>query len=197
MTTPASHAPYALNTTQFVETMQSDLDVNDFAPWLDDAEWGDFLAYNPLKQGFYRPDSTPRGQSFNALSLGSPFTIQLARTRAFERLKNLGLLPENSRFDPRCYFSRLYPDDSIVMHDDTGRIESGDDVLHVAFSVMLYLNDVEGGALHLPEFEKTVLAKQGNMVIFSADVKHAVQPIVAGVRDAVLFRVYEVEPRDQ
>ena len=83
------------------------------------------------------------------------------------------------------------------MHDDTGRIESGDDVLHVAFSVMLYLNDVEGGALHLPEFEKTVLAKRGNMVIFSADVKHAVQPIVAGVRDAVLLRVYEVEPRDQ
>ena len=51
--------------------------------------------------------------------------------------------------------------------------------------------------MHLPEFEKTVLAKRGNMVIFSADVKHAVQPIVAGVRDAVLFRVYEVEPRDQ
>lgn len=197
MTTPVSHKPYALNTTQFIDRQQVVIDHDTLMPFLEDATWEDFMAYNPLKQGFYRPTSMPRAQAFNAFFLGVPSCIQQARATAFTRLKTLGLLPDNAYIDPLCYFSLLRPEDRMVEHDDTGRIESGNDVMHVAFTVMLYLNDIQGGALNLPDAGETVPAKAGNMVIFSADVKHGVEPIRSDKRYAVMFRIYEVEPRDQ
>lgn len=197
MTTPVHHAPYNLNTTGFVEQIPVTLDTEVVSSWLDNAKWEDLLAYNPVKQSFYRQPSTPRAVAFSTLAIAAPSCIQDARQTALRVIRERGLMPANASIDHLCYFSRLFPEDSIPLHDDTGRIEYGDDTSHVAFSIMLYLNQAQGGALLLPDNKTEIPASPGNMVIFSADVKHGPSLVTSGYRDAVLFRVYEVEKGDR
>ena len=154
--------------------------------------WKPARAYDPTTHKVYRPKSQLNSESFiiknqsnsNYQSLWHQFKVAQAIIECYDKTDMVA--------DTELSVMRYGMGDYIKPHNDLGIQKDRKGIkgsFEAAYTCLLYLNEIKGGELVLPNINEEIVPKAGTMVIFHASEQHAVNKVFSLERYAVLFRL--------
>ncbi len=166
------------------------INTDELIELLNNNKWEPSTAYDPVKLERYTPKSLK-----NSITLDIEEQSEIHSV--FNQIFESQMIPYVKSYDQNfdSYFQhsikaiKYGKGDYVRKHDDCGDVKISDDIFHVQYSCLLYLNDSHGGQLIVDGEEINI--KAGTFVIFPAETIHEVKPILSGHRYTVLFRLFK------